>query len=252
MKTVSKRLLIGTAIVGLLALPVAAGAVAPVSAEKAGEGRGGKFVERMFDKLDANKDGVVDKAEFDAFRAQRIDATDENKDGFLDRKEVRESRREMRQEWRKHAGLMGRDSDGNGEVSRDEFLAGPEARFDKLDTNHDGKLDQSEIDAARKAMRDRRERFGWDERGEHPRHHHWERSEWRGGDDEEPGRKADRGPMTPMRGLMAELRREGEVSRADVEASTDRLFKEFDINGDGRVTREEAQKTLWSRHGNRG
>lgn len=251
MTTVSKRILVGTAIMGLLALPVAAGAVAPVTPEKTGEARGGKFIDRMFERLDANKDGVVDKAEFDAFRAQRIEAADANKDGFLDRKEVRESRREMRDEWRKHSGLMGRDSDGNGEVSRDEFLAAPEARFDKLDTNHDGRLDQGEIDAARKAMRDRGERFGWGERGERHGHRHWERSEWREHDDER-GRKADRGPMTPMRGLMAELRREGQVSRADVEASTDRLFKEFDINGDGRVTREEAQKTLWSRHGDRG
>lgn len=41
------------------------------------------------------------------------------------------------------------DMNGDGVVTRDEFIAAATRRFDRMDTNHDGKLDQAERDAMR-------------------------------------------------------------------------------------------------------
>jgi len=43
------------------------------------------------------------------------------------------------------------DTDGDGEVSREEFVKGGLARFDRIDTNHDGVLTNGERRAGRSA-----------------------------------------------------------------------------------------------------
>jgi uncharacterized low-complexity protein len=49
---------------------------------------------------------------------------------------------------------MGRmDADGDGNVSRDEFMQGHEAMFDKIDTNGDGVIDMAERDAHMNKMK---------------------------------------------------------------------------------------------------
>lgn len=42
-------------------------------------------------------------------------------------------------------GVMRYDANGDGVVDRDEWNAGQEARFNQLDTDHDGKLSQDEL-----------------------------------------------------------------------------------------------------------
>lgn len=42
------------------------------------------------------------------------------------------------------AGRFGRDANGDGVVTRAEWVAAATAQFDRLDANHDGKLDASE------------------------------------------------------------------------------------------------------------
>ncbi len=42
-------------------------------------------------------------------------------------------------------GVMRYDANGDGWVDHDEWLAGQEARFKELDTDHDGKLSQDEL-----------------------------------------------------------------------------------------------------------
>jgi hypothetical protein len=56
---------------------------------------------------------------------------------------------------------MGRvDTDNDGAISLDEQRAQATKRFDRLDTNSDGKIDKAERDAARERMRGLMERRG--------------------------------------------------------------------------------------------
>lgn len=45
---------------------------------------------------------------------------------------------------KKHCKMLRMDSNGDGKVSREEFMTGHEAMFDKMDSNGDGVLDESE------------------------------------------------------------------------------------------------------------
>jgi Ca2+-binding EF-hand superfamily protein len=51
-----------------------------------------------------------------------------------------------------HHGMADMDKNGDGVVTRDEFLSHPSALFDKLDANHDGKLTKDELAAAHEHM----------------------------------------------------------------------------------------------------
>lgn len=101
---------------------------APVTREqsqaKAGE---------MFDKLDTNHDGVIREAEEEAAVAQAGPAG--RMIGFA---------------------LQRADENGDGKLTRQEFLTSQQARFDRQDMDKDGKLTKAERDAARAQMRQRR------------------------------------------------------------------------------------------------
>ena len=59
----------------------------------------------------------------------------------------------------KHHGMgkgMGQDANRDGVISRQEALDAAGKRFDRMDTNHDGRIDASEM----KAMRDLRQMRG--------------------------------------------------------------------------------------------
>lgn len=55
-------------------------------------------------------------------------------------------------------GLLGADVDNDGTISRDEFTEAHKARsekmFEKLDANHDGKIDKTEREARMKMMKE--------------------------------------------------------------------------------------------------
>ncbi len=53
-------------------------------------------------------------------------------------------------------GLSQMDTDNDGKVSRQEYLAQFEKRFDKIDTDGDGFLSQEEFNQAREKMKERR------------------------------------------------------------------------------------------------
>jgi EF hand len=59
----------------------------------------------------------------------------------------------------KHRGMgkgMGQDANHDGVITRQEALDAAAKRFDRMDTNHDGKIDATEM----KAMRDLRQMRG--------------------------------------------------------------------------------------------
>ena len=106
--------------------------------------------------LDANKDGVIDRAE--AAKAPRLagmfDQLDENKDGKLAAEERPHMRRAMRHRGGMRRGgherMMAVDADKDGRISRAEAQAAQAkhaGRFDEMDVNKDGYLDRTDRQA---------------------------------------------------------------------------------------------------------
>lgn len=113
-------------------------------------------------RADLNHDGVITREEASAEAASRFDAMDANHDGMLtgdERKAYRDAMRAAR-----HGGAAQGDgkappppaaampAGGHGPrggndrtISRTDYIARATARFDRMDANHDGKLDQGEM-----------------------------------------------------------------------------------------------------------
>lgn len=110
------------------------------------------MVKARFARMDTNGDGVVTRAEYDAFRAERM----AQRGG--DRPPPPEGAPPP-----PPGGGMGRgdwfarnDRDGDGKVTLAEAMAIPMEMFDRADTNHDGRLSDKERAAAMEMMHDRR------------------------------------------------------------------------------------------------
>lgn len=110
-------------------------------------------------KLDTNKDGTVSAEEREAgrakFRAAMLQRFDTDKDGQLSQTEREAMRAAMPHRGGKggwHHGRGGRhgggltrmDTNKDGVITRQEAIAAATARFDRLDLNKDGKIDQAE------------------------------------------------------------------------------------------------------------
>lgn len=114
-----------------------------------------KMRERMFARLDANKDGTISKEEFNARRNATRPARPEG---------ARDGKRERSAAFRNHGRGFGgmmmmprqlaeyRDKP----IPRATFIEASLVRFDRIDTDRDGKISATERDAARKAMMERR------------------------------------------------------------------------------------------------
>ncbi|MEO5598148.1 MAG: EF-hand domain-containing protein [Novosphingobium sp.] len=121
----------------------------------------------MFDKLDANHDGKLDKADREAREAAHFDKMDADHNGSISRDEFMAAHRmgevregQMRNGGMRHPGAMMAmfhmaDTNKDNALSKDEFTAAALKRFDMADANHDGKLTPDERKAARAKMRAR-------------------------------------------------------------------------------------------------
>jgi hypothetical protein len=101
-----------------------------------------------FDDIDSNHDGTISQSEFDAFKAAhpmgqhgrfgRGDHGSGPPPGGMERGGFG---------WRhpRPMGLKRLDADGDDKISFAEFEAPMKARFDRLDVNHDGTIDASEM-----------------------------------------------------------------------------------------------------------
>ena len=118
-----------------------------------------------FDAMDANKDGVIDRADRELRNKQRRDAwfakADADKDGKLTRAEIdqadvaRRAEFQQRMQARMDERFAAMDANKDGRLSRDEVKdKGRFAeRFDALDTNKDGFLSKDELAAGRPTRR---------------------------------------------------------------------------------------------------
>ena len=103
-------------------------------------------------KIDANGDGVITKAEAAAFPrlAEKFDQLDTNKDGKLSAAEQPRLHAGKRGHDRRHDRLQAHDTDKDGRISRAEMEAARgkfAERFDQADVNKDGYLDAKDKEA---------------------------------------------------------------------------------------------------------
>lgn len=157
-----------------LAAIVAAGLSTVALAERGGPDSGfGPMPIPSFAELDADKDGRVTQAEFDAFRAGRVTALDTDKDGKLSAAEITAQamqRAEARAGDMAAKMIAARDSDGDGLLSAAEMavMPVPQMIFDRVDSDGDGAITEDEANVARERMAERMERGP---RGHGPRGH---------------------------------------------------------------------------------
>lgn len=144
------RMLTAAALLSLLSAPSMAQGM-----RQGGEG--------MFERADANNDGSVTKEEFIAARGQQFAKLDRNSDGYLDSSDMPKRMAERRKQnggGEMHGGQF--DADGDGKVSKEEFINGPTTLFDRADTDKNNVLDAKELaaakEAAKKAVEERRAR----------------------------------------------------------------------------------------------
>jgi len=102
------------------------------------------------DKADANHDGYVTRDEFRASRAAQFQRLDRNDDGVVTLSEfprLAKSNRPKAQALK--TVITHADRDGDGRVTRTEFVDGPAPLFDRADRDHDGRLSRDEVAAVR-------------------------------------------------------------------------------------------------------
>lgn len=106
----------------------------------------------MFRKMDANSDGSVSRAEFNAFNAQHFEEMDANKDGKVTREEMEPRVDKVMKNGLKHLDdrFDAADINHDGGLDRKEAQAMPVmlAYFDEIDTDKDGKVTRAEYLAA--------------------------------------------------------------------------------------------------------
>ena len=132
MRTDLRRLAFGAAIAALtLALPQHAATAQATGGRTVTHDKIMQRAGTQFDRLDTNKDALVDAAEYEKY----ID------------EEVAKLRARLARRF------AGDDANADGKLTREEYISGLEKWFQGIDANKDGQLEQDEFTAARKAAR---------------------------------------------------------------------------------------------------
>ena len=108
----------------------------------------------FLEAADSDHDGNVSRAEFIAWREKQFAHMDRNGDGVLDAADHGDV--DQQHEAMKARGDQMReklDSNGDGKITKEEFVNSGTPMFDKADTDGNGVLDAKEMQAARDAMR---------------------------------------------------------------------------------------------------
>jgi len=130
---------------------IAVASAQPGDAGAKGECGGGKHGAQRFEKLDANGDKVVTKAELLSGATKHFDLADANKDGSVTPAERKAAHEKFAAER-----FAEGDKNKDGALSSDELPRHFAKMMDKLDANRDGKLTKDEL-AVMKARHEARE-----------------------------------------------------------------------------------------------
>jgi len=157
---------------------------------------------------DINKDGSIDRAEFDAGRATHFKNLDTDADGFVAEAEMQAFRDAHHAKMEgKHGDMSARflkrfDADSDGKVTAAEWPKDGRMTFAEVDANADGAVTAEELGNMRK-MRD--------------------------------------GKPGEGKGGLARLDtdKDGKVSAAEWNALGDRMFARMDDNKDGKIAKDE-------------
>jgi Ca2+-binding EF-hand superfamily protein len=125
------KLFAATLLIGAISLPILA-----QDAQREQRRRG-----QALAQMDTDGDGRISRGEWKGATAG-FDRIDSNSDGFLTRQEVAQAAREAGRGIREN--LRNMDTDGDGQISRDEWKGNP-AAFDRLDENQDGLITAQEL-----------------------------------------------------------------------------------------------------------
>jgi Ca2+-binding EF-hand superfamily protein len=93
--------------------------------------------QKVFDRLDANKDGKINLAEFAPLAQKRFMAVDENKDDAVSTAEI-DKALQAALERRRNRMMASMDADKNGSVTKAELDKYVEAMLTGADANKDG------------------------------------------------------------------------------------------------------------------
>lgn len=122
---------------------------APALAQMRGEG--------IFERADSNNDGSITREEFVAARNDQFAKLDRNSDGYIDSSDVPKRLAARRQRGGGADFMVGQfDADGDGRVTKEEFVNGPTLLFDRADKDKNDVLDPKELAAAKQAAQSRR------------------------------------------------------------------------------------------------
>jgi len=120
-------------------------------------------LERRFDAADSNRDGTLTPDERAARMQARRTAGRERLFAQLDADHNGSISKEEFSAARRHGSRRGREgiaprrpfaAGADKPIARSDFVKDGLARFDRLDTDHDGRISAAERNAARKALRD--------------------------------------------------------------------------------------------------
>lgn len=98
-------------------------------------------------EADSNKDGFVDKAEFQAMHDKHFSEMDTNKDGKLGKDEIKAAGKEKAMHEKGNRGFKKADKNEDGKLDKEEAKNQPRIskNFDKIDVDKDGTVDRDEV-----------------------------------------------------------------------------------------------------------
>lgn len=107
---------------------------------------------RLFERMDGNSDDVIDAAELQAQRVRAFSRLDGDGDGVITAAEREQARSRIQRVRERMQGRIDEiaaqaDSNEDGDISRDEFMAAPQPLLNRADADGDGRISRGEFSA---------------------------------------------------------------------------------------------------------